>query len=84
MNLGNSYLQQGKLVQAEQSYLKSLELNSGLVDSYLNLGIIYANSKDFSKAYSAIDRVILMAPTIDQAKAIRKEVEKYENSLKKN
>lgn len=84
MNLGNSYMQQGKTKQAEMAYMKSLELNSGLVDSYLNLGIIYANSKDFSKAYSAIDRVILMAPTFDQAKAIRKEIEKYENSLKKN
>lgn len=84
MNLGNSYLQQGKLKEAERIYLKSVELNPGLVDSYLNLGIIYANSKDFSKAYSAIDRVILLAPTFEQAKAIRKEVEKYENSLKKN
>jgi tetratricopeptide (TPR) repeat protein len=84
MNLGNSYLQQGKLIQAEQAYLKSLELNGGLVDSYLNLGIIYANSKDFSKAYSAIDKVILMAPTFEQAKNIRKEIEKYENTLKKN
>lgn len=84
MNLGNSYLQQGKLKEAEQIYLKSIELNPGLVDSYLNLGIIYANSKDFSKAYSAIDRVILLAPTFEQAKTIRKEVEKYENSFKKN
>ena len=84
LNLGNAYLQQGKLQQAEQVYLKSLELNNGLVDSYLNLGIIYANSKDFSKAYSAIDKVILMAPDFEQAKNIRKEIEKYEHSLKKN
>ncbi len=84
MNLGNSYLQQGKLSLAEQAYLKSLELNSGLVDSYLNLGMIYANSKDFSKAYSAIDKVILMAPSFEQAKNIKKEIEKYEYSSKKN
>jgi len=84
MNLGNSYLQQGKFPQAEQVYLKSLELNSGLVDSYLNLGIIYANSKEFSKAYSTIDKVIQIAPNFEQAKVIKKEIEKYENSLKKN
>jgi len=84
MNLGNSYLQQGKTKLAEEAYLKSLELNTGLVDSYLNLGIIYANSKEFSKAYSAIDKVILMAPSFEQAKNLKKEIEKYENSLKKN
>jgi tetratricopeptide (TPR) repeat protein len=84
MNLGNSYLQQGRVNEAEVVYLKSLELNSGLVDSYLNLGIIYANKQDFSKAYSAIDKVILMAPSFEQAKNIRKEIEKYENTTKKN
>ncbi len=84
MNLGNAYLQQGKLDQAEMVYNKSLELNPSLVDSYLNLGIIFANKRDFSRAYSNIDKVIAAQPGFEQAKTIRKEIEKYENSSKKN
>ena len=84
MNLGNAYLQQGKLDQAEMVYNKSLELNPSLIDSYLNLGIIFANKGDFIRAYSNIDKVIAAQPGFEQAKIIRKEIEKYENSSKKN
>lgn len=84
LNLGNAYLQQGKLKEAEAVLLKSIELNPGIIDSYLNLGIIYANTNDFSKAYSYLDKVITSYPNFEQANLIKKEIQKYENSIKKN
>jgi tetratricopeptide (TPR) repeat protein len=51
----------------ESSLLKAVELDPHLGDAYLQLGILYAQRKDFAKAKAAYEKAIANTPLPDEA-----------------
>jgi tetratricopeptide (TPR) repeat protein len=51
----------------ESSLLKAIELDPHLGDAYLQLGIFYAQRKDFAKAEASYEKAIVNTPLPDEA-----------------
>lgn len=55
-NLGSCYEVFGDHKQAEQWYLKALEISPEFDDALINLAVVYYNMKDYERAYTTIMR----------------------------
>jgi Flp pilus assembly protein TadD len=66
--LGRAYAASGDSKQAEQAFMKAIELNPGSVPAYVSLGQIYGSSKDYERAITELDRALAAQP--DQPAAL--------------
>jgi len=56
VNLGIGYRGLGRMEESEASYKKALELDESLIETHLNLALLYGDSlQQFEKAYEALD-----------------------------
>ncbi len=55
-NLGRAYLSVGRYYEAEQAFLRAVNLNEGLSRSHLELAEIYFSREDFPNAYKHFKR----------------------------
>ena len=77
--LGNAYFRNEMSNQAMSEYKRVKEIDPNDVDAYENIGVIYANMGDYSKAIVEWERILEIDPTRSD---IRKNVEKAKNILK--
>jgi Tfp pilus assembly protein PilF len=62
LNLGNVYLAQGKVQEAEQEYKATLELSPENDKAHNNLGITYATNGKFTEAITEFNRALQLNP----------------------
>jgi lipoprotein NlpI len=53
-------------------------MNPALVESYLKLGLIKANTGNFKEAYYYIDKALEIEPTLEIAKNLKQQIKDYE------
>ena len=66
--LGRAYQASGDATQAEQAFMKAIELNPEAVPAYVSLGQIYGASKDYDRAIGELDKALAARP--DQPAAL--------------
>jgi len=62
LNLGNVYLAQGKVQEAEQEYKATLELRPEDDKAHNTLGITYATNGKFTEAITEFNRALQLNP----------------------
>jgi tetratricopeptide (TPR) repeat protein len=62
--------------KAESYYLKATQVESGFENSYLNLGALYANQGKFNEAISALNTVLKINPSANDARQMLEQIEK--------
>ena len=63
-NLGNLYVQQGKLQQAEQAYKTAIDLNPVYTPAWVNLADYYRGRQDEAAAEKTLKQAIAAMPTV--------------------
>lgn len=66
-NLGVVYARMGKVTEAEEAYLRSLEKRPDYYDANYNLGNLYARAGKFAEATNCFSRAITKRPNSDEA-----------------
>ena len=63
------------LKNAESYYLKATQVETNFEDAYFNLGALYANQGKFNEAIAALNTVIKINPSANDAKQMLKQIE---------
>jgi Flp pilus assembly protein TadD len=66
--LGRAYQASGDTKQAEQAFMKAIELNPEATSAYVSLGQIYGASKEYDRAIAELDKALASRP--DQPAAL--------------
>ncbi|PRC94063.1 tetratricopeptide repeat-containing sulfotransferase family protein [Solimicrobium silvestre] len=66
-NLGNSFLEQSKLSQAESSYRQALVIQPGYMAAHYNLGKVYQASENFDAAQASYRIALSLQPDFVEA-----------------
>ena len=94
-NLAFIYRQENKLSEAEELYLKSIDLNGDNFEAYFNLAIIYLSKGDFSRGEDYFEKSIEVEPKnplpysnlailYEKQGEIKKAVKSLEDAIKLN
>jgi len=68
VQLGNLYTHNGNYAGATKAYTQALQLDGKLTNVLYNLGFIYANSGEYEKAETALQKVVALKPAyVDKA-----------------
>ena len=59
----------GRIISAEENYLKSAELNPYMPNISINLGVLFAKKKDWARAESYFLKALEQDPSSELAKA---------------
>jgi tetratricopeptide (TPR) repeat protein len=63
-NLGLSYRKLGRSAEAEKAFLKALEVNPQRTEALTNLGHLYHQKKEYSKAIDCFNKALDLAPNL--------------------
>ena len=86
VNLGIGYRGLGRMDESEASYKRALELDASLVETHLNLALLYGDSlQKFEQAYEALDLYIDRGGTrTELVDAWRDDFEKTQEKLERD
>jgi len=61
-NLGNFYASRGEYVKAAEQFQRSINLDAGIEDSYINLANCYGMLKDYEKSIKVSEQLLQRNP----------------------
>ena len=79
LGLGRTYLVLGKLAAAVDTLETGVRHFPGIAATYLDLGKAYSLKHEYSKAFTAFNKTIELAPDTDLAREARAEAQKIKN-----